>query len=273
MIHTASPAALPRLKALLARANDAPYDLARVAEEKLFGLGVAGAPAVRVWGDEEGLAVTCGRFLRLLAVDRSHRRRGIGTALLDDAIALGARVAFAEPGNYFLPGVLEPQFFANRGWRQTAATQNMETSALPAHAPAGVARATHAMRERVLGFIEREFGRIWRFEVTAAFERESPPLFVTEEEGILTGFAAHEVNNRGLGFFGPTGVAAWQRGRGLGTRLLHASLFDLRQLGFTRAVIPWTDAVDFYAKACGAVVTQHFVTMTLASPPPPPAAR
>jgi GNAT superfamily N-acetyltransferase len=273
MIQTASPAALPRLAALLARANDAPYDLARVAEEKLFGRGIAGEPVVRVWSHDEGLAVTCGRYLRILAVDRAHRRRGIGTALLNDAVALGARVAFAEPGNYFLPGVPDPAFFVNRGWNQTAAMQNMETSALPAQAPAGVARVTHAMRERLLDFIEREFGRIWRFEVTPAFDRESPPLFVSEDEGLITGFAAHDVNNRGLGFFGPTGVARTHRGRGLGTRLLQASLADLRQLGYERAVIPWTDAVDFYAKACGAVVTQRFVTMTLASPPPHSAAR
>ena len=272
MIQTASPAALPRLQALLGRANDAPYDLARVAEEKLFGRGIAGQPVVRVWGDE-GLAVTCGRFLRVLAVDRTHRRRGIGTALLEDAAQLGARVAFAEPGNYFLPGVIEPAFFARRGWRETAATQNMETSALPAQAPAGVTRATHAMRERLLDFIEREFGRIWRFEVTAAFDRESPPLFFTEDADAITGFAAHDVNNRGLGFFGPTGVARTHRGRGLGTRLLQASLADLRELGYERVVIPWTDAIDFYAKACGAVVTQRFVTMTLASPPPHSAAR
>ena len=34
------------------------------------------------------------------------------------------------------------------------------------------------------------------------------------------------------------------RGRGIGCQLLLASLADLRRLGYERAVIPWTDALD-----------------------------
>ena len=49
-------------------------------------------------------------------------------------------------------------------------------------------------------------GRIWRFEAAKAFEREIPTIFIEEVDGELAGFAAHDVNNRGLGFFGPTGV-------------------------------------------------------------------
>jgi GNAT superfamily N-acetyltransferase len=263
VLRTALPADLSALRALFARANDAPYDLAAVAGEKCFGAGVSGAPEVRLFGDVDGAAVICGKYLRILAVDRAKRRRGIGSALLADAVARGARVAFAEPGNYFLPGVLDPSFFAKHGWLATASTQNLETTSLPTALPPGVTRATHARRDEILAFIEREFGRIWRFEVTPAFDRESPPVFITEDGGTITGFAAHDVNNRGLGFFGPTGVAAALRGRGRGRRLLLASLADLRAIGFTRVVIPWTDAIAFYAKSCGAVVAQRFVTMTL----------
>lgn len=264
MLRDATRDDLPQLRALLARANDAPYDLAAVTEEKCFGRGFSGEPRVRVFGDFDGVAVICGKYLRLLAVDRAKRRRGIGSALLADAVTHGARVAFAEPGNYFLPGVLEPSFFAKRGWRETASTQNLETTSLPSSLPPGVTRATHVRREEILAFIEREFGPIWRFEVTPAFDRDVPPLFITEEDdGTITGFAAHDVNNRTLGFFGPTGVAAAMRGHGLGRRLLLASLADLRAMGFARVVIPWTDAIAFYEKSCGAVVTARFVTMAL----------
>jgi GNAT superfamily N-acetyltransferase len=266
VLRSATPAELSALRELFAKANDTPYDLAAVTEEKCFGRGIGGEPQVRVFGNFDGAAVTCGKYLRILAVDRSKRGNGIGTALLHDAVARGARIAFAEPGNYFTPGALDPAFFLKRGWRQTASTQNLETTTLPAAIPGGVIRATHARRDEILAFIEREFGRIWRFEVTPAFDRASPPLFVTEEEGTITGFAAHDVNNRGLGFFGPTGVAKPMRGRGLGRRLLLASLADLRSMGFTRVVIPWTDAVNFYAKSCGAVITQRFVTMEFSDP-------
>jgi len=118
-------------------------------------------------------------------------------------------------------------------------------------------RVSSKSRERVLAFIETEFGRIWRFEASNAGNN----LFFVEVNGVIAGFAAHDANNRGLGFFGPTGVARAHRGRGLGGRLLHASLADLRRLGYERAIIPWTDALDFYRKACGATVAARFVTL------------
>ena len=257
MIRPASRADLPRLRELFARANDAPYDLVRVAEEKCFGAGAAGEPEVRVFGDFAGASVTCGGWLRILAVDRRERRRGIGSALLDDAEARGARGIFAEAGNYFTPGVLPAQvpFFGKRGYGETARTQNLETSDLPESMPDSVKRATDGDRERVLRFVEREFGSIWRFEAARGH------LFFVEEEGHVAGFAAHDANNRGLGFFGPTGVAASRRGKGFGTLLLRACLADARRLGYQRVVIPWTDAIDFYAKACGARVAHRFVVM------------
>jgi GNAT superfamily N-acetyltransferase len=272
MIRTASLDDLPALRELFARGNEAPYDLARVAEEKCFGAGVSGAPVVRVFGSCDGAVVTCGRFVRVLVVDRDARGRGVGSALLADAEARGASVIGAEPGNYFLPGVLEEHagFFATRGYRETGQTHNLLADAGRASArldglkPA-LRRPTSGETERVLGFIEREFGRIWRFEAAKAFERDEPTLFITQDGENITGFAAHDVNNRGLGFFGPTGVAKEMRGRGLGCALLRASLQDLRRLGYARAVIPWTDAFDFYRKCCGAEPAHRFITFALDS--------
>ena len=70
-----------------------------------------------------------------------------------------------------------------------------------------------------------------------------------------------DVNNRGLGFFGPTGVKTSLRGRGIGGRLVRASLTDLKRLGHRKAVIPWTDALDFYAKCCGAKPAHQFIAL------------
>lgn len=258
MIRTASPADLPALRELFARANDMPYDLVRVAEEKCFGEGIAGAPVTRLFardGRIAGAAVRCGKWLRILAVDRDYRRQGIGTALLRDA---NAAVIAAEPGNYFTPGLLDGTFFENRGYRQTASTWNLEVD-LGGFATEGQ-RARD--RERALAFIEREFGSIWRFEAAKA-----PTIFIEEHEGEIAGFAAHDANNRGLGFFGPTGVKKELRGRGIGCRLLLASLTDLQRLGYEKAVIPWTDALDFYAKCCGAKPANRFVTFQIDSAP------
>jgi GNAT superfamily N-acetyltransferase len=271
MIRTASAADLAGLRELFERANDAPYDLAAVAEEKCFGDGIAGAPVTRIVEQDGRIvaaAVESGKWLRLLVVDRDLRRRGLGSALLaDTAVAVIA----AEPGNYFVPGVpvadaASLAFFAARGFLETQRTWNMhvDLDTLPAPAAEDVRRPSADEAERMLAFVEREFGRIWRFEAAKAFARELPPAFITEEQGEITGFAAHDLNNRGLGFFGPTGVSKTLRGRGIGARLLLASLADLRSMGFTRVVIPWTDALEFYRKVCGATPAHQFATMVRA---------
>jgi GNAT superfamily N-acetyltransferase len=269
MIRAGSFQDLPALRDLFARSNDSPYDLPVVTEEKCFGHGIAGAPVTRVFEEDGvilGAAVTCGKWLRILAVDRDARRRGIGTALLEDS---SASVIFAEPGNYLTPGVLMTDdatraFFAARGFVETQATWNLEVDLDGVEGDA--IRPAHADAGRVLAFVEREFGRIWRFEAAKAFEREIPPAFIAEEAGEITGFAVHDVNNRGLGFFGPTGVMKRMRGKGVGCRLLLASLADLRRLGYSRAVIPWTDALEFYRKCCGAQPANRFVAFARRQP-------
>jgi GNAT superfamily N-acetyltransferase len=277
MLRPATFGDLPEIVSLLQRANATPYDIARVAEEKVFGRGVLGEPQVRVveapslraggdagWkpaphgGKIIGISVTCGRVLRLIAVDPEYRRRGIGSQLLD------GQVAFAEAGNYFTPGVIESDtatraFFAKHGFIEERWTSNLETTQLPEKVSPEVQRVSEATRARVLAFVEQHFGAAWRFEC----ENAGPRLFFIEDNGEIAGFSAHDANNRGLGFFGPTGVAESARGRGFGTLLLRASLADLHAMGYARAVIPWTDAIEFYAKACAARVTHRFVTMSL----------
>jgi GNAT superfamily N-acetyltransferase len=263
VLRSGSRADLAAVTSLLVRANETPYDVARVAEEKVFGAGLRGEAVPTVYeenGKLIGISVTCGPVLRLIAVDPEHRRRGIGSQLLDGNVAF----AFAEPGNFFTPGVIESDtgtraFFAKHGFIEEQWTSNLETTQLPDTIPMGVQRVSHATRGRVLAFVEKNFGHAWRFECANAGSR----LFFIEHDGEIAGFAAHDANNRGLGFFGPTGVAEPMRGRGFGTLLLHASLADLRSMGYTRVVIPWTDAVEFYAKACAARTTHRFALMTL----------
>jgi GNAT superfamily N-acetyltransferase len=186
--------------------------------------------------------------------------------LLADAESTGAHVIAAEPGNYFTPGVPMTDsgacaFFQARGYIENRWTYNLDAdlTTLPA-TPGDVRRPLHEESDRVLEFVEREFGAIWRFEASKAFERELPVAVISEENGGITGFAVHDVNNRGLGFFGPTGVAKSMRGRGIGGALLIASLHDMRRLGFVRAVIPWTDALAFYKKVIDAEPAHRFVT-------------
>lgn len=251
MIRDVFPAELDAVRDLLSRANDTPYELARVAEEKCFGRGIGGEPRVRMY-DDDGIAVTCGRYLRLIAVDRNRRGRGIGSALLRDA---NAHFIGAEAGNYFVPGVPESLIGFFRGYRETARTYNL-TASTSFDPPPNVRLARADENDRVLDFVERHFGRIWRFEAARA-----AGIVISEHDGELAGFAAYEANNRGLGTFGPTGVATNFRRRGIGRALLLAALAELRALGYANAIIPWTDALDFYARSCGATVSGTFVTL------------
>ena len=244
MIRTATRDELPAIRELLIRANDAPYDIGVVAEEKCFGKGLSGETRVRVFGDMRGVAVTCGRYLRIIAVDRQYRRRGIGSALLEDS---RASVIAAEPGNYFTPGVLDPSFFLKRGYRVTRSTFNLSGAA---RVPRAVSTAGTAVPpHEILDFVEKHFGRAWRFEAQRARIAHYIPN---------VGFAVAEANNQGLGTFGPLGVAKRHRGKGYGRKLLLACLSDL---DFERVIIPWTNDVDFYRQSCGAEAAHRFVTL------------
>jgi mycothiol synthase len=273
---------LAAIRRFVPEANEAPYDLGPVAEEKCFGAGVKGLPVTLLATDDrddiQGVAVTCGEAIRILAVRRTVRHRGVGGALLEAAearLAGNARIVIAaEAGNYFTPGVAGRdeetlRFLRHRGYRRSDETDNLIADLDPMAAlTAGASerglpyRATHAQRGDALGWIEREFGTIWRFESERAFEREIPSMFLLDHEGAIGGFAAHDANNRGLGFFGPTGVSRALRGRGMGRLLLLSSLADLRASGFSRVVIPWTDSLEFYRKSCGARPEHHFVQLT-----------
>ncbi len=253
---------LSRLRDLALRASDAPYDLAAVIEEKCFGHGYSGEPVARVVeeaGTVRGLSVTCGEYLRLIVVDRGYRRRGIGSALLGNVRVIGA-----EPGNYFTPGVVESDdatiaFLRARGFSEKASTWNMSVAPRPELSDAqGVVAPAQSDRERFLSFVEREFGPIWRFEAALAFDSPTPRALWIEE----TGFVVWEANNRGLGTFGPTGVAKVHRGKGHGRQLLLAALSKLRTLGYEHVTIPWTDAIDFYRGSCGAEPAHRFITFS-----------
>lgn len=258
MIRTATLADLAAIAELLRDANDAPYDVTKVVAEKCFGPGMAGAPSTRLFTQKDqplGIAVTCGKYLRILAVRRAVRRQGIGSRLLADAEALGARIAFAEPGNYFTPGVADAgmiAFLRARGYRELQSVWNLHV---------GIRESRFEIRKEVaesrisnpaslVPFVQREFGPAWAFECARATQ-----AFYVEN----IGFAVIEANNRGLGSFGPCGVARPFYGKGYGGDLVRVALTALRDLGYSRAIIPWTEATEFYRRTCGAEPAHRFV--------------
>ena len=121
--------------------------------------------------------------------------------------------------------------------------------------------------------IAQHFSPVWSHEVERALGLElggpaaahTPSLFegasvhvAHDRDGALVAFAAHDGNNRGLGWFGPTGVLPQNRGHGIGELLLLHCLRDVaaRPEG---GVIAWVGPVEYYARACAARPDRRFV--------------
>jgi predicted N-acetyltransferase YhbS len=101
-------------------------------------------------------------------------------------------------------------------------------------------------------FVTHHFSRAWADEISSGFGRQPVCVYVAAREGRLVGFGAYECTRRG--FFGPTGVAEGERGRGVGRALLLACLWGLREMGYAYGIIGGVGPAGFYERAVGAVL-------------------
>lgn len=100
-------------------------------------------------------------------------------------------------------------------------------------------------------FVEQNFSRAWADEISVGFANKPVSVVIATRRGQVIGFAGYECTRKA--FFGPTGVSEKERGRGIGTALLIASLWGLRELGYVYAVIGGAGPKEFYERAVGAV--------------------
>lgn len=101
-------------------------------------------------------------------------------------------------------------------------------------------------------FIEQNFSVSWADEISVGFANKPVSVVIATREGHVIGFAGYECTRRA--FFGPTGVAESERGQGIGSALLIASLWGLRELGYVYGIIGGAGPVEFYQEAVGAIV-------------------
>ena len=104
----------------------------------------------------------------------------------------------------------------------------------------------------IIEWVRDTFRPGWASEVAVALHTHPVSCFIALKEGSIIGFACYDAT--ALGFFGPTGVAESERGKGTGTALLMACLLDMKLKGYGYAVIGWAGPVDFYRKVVGAEV-------------------
>lgn len=219
-------------------------------------------------------------YLNLLGVAPEFRRRGVASLLLAELekafFALGARTAQVSgyaPG-YFAPGVevhrQAPalQFLSRRGYREVYRPLAMEVSLWNFSIPDDVAALELRLRQEsveltayepsltlpVLTFAKDEFQGDW-----VRFVREAMRDIVSGADPRRLIVARSRDSGRVLGFshyggerFGPIGVAADQRGRGIGLALMHRTLEAQRLAGYRASWFLWSDdptAAKIYDRA------------------------
>jgi GNAT superfamily N-acetyltransferase len=101
-------------------------------------------------------------------------------------------------------------------------------------------------------FIEQNFSVAWADEISVGFANKPVTVVIATRDSRVIGFAGYECTRRA--FFGPTGVAESERGQGIGSALLIASLWGLRELGYVYGIIGSAGPTDFYEKTVGAIV-------------------
>ncbi len=109
-------------------------------------------------------------------------------------------------------------------------------------------------KHRVVEWVRRTFHDAWASECEVAFSHHPVSCFIATEAGAIVGFACYECTC--LDYFGPTGVAESQRGRGIGKALFLACLAALRAKGYAYAIVGGAGPTEFYARTVGATVIE-----------------
>lgn len=290
-IRSLKEAERPSITGLLAAALDRDWLNPGLVSEKLWAdEGVTDALRLGVEVDGRLVGVGCGAirhrdgeelgFIKLLAVDVQFRREGLASRLLgalEAALATAGcqRIRLGESApNYLWPGVdlgytAALLLFEKHGYQQFGETFNMSVDLLQAPLEMDAAvdilaganltvRRACASDHPSLMRLLAEHWPSWQAECQYCFEREPISLHVAVQDDAVVAFAAHDANNRGLGWFGPMGTAPQVRGKGLGAVLLKRCLRDMRDAGRRQAVIPWVGPLAFYAHHAGARIQRVF---------------
>lgn len=206
-------------------------------------------------------------YITLFAVHPDHQRQGIGAGLLQQATSyLRSQnrklimIAPYAPG-YFTCGVdvkaYDPglRFFLKHGFKEVYRPIAMEIPLWSWACPEWVAQKRRKLESEgvhvesyrpeltipILEFAAAEFAgdwvRVYRETMHRIMAGEpASRIVVAHENGKLLGFSHHD-NER----FGPIGVAASQRGRGIGHVLMYETLRSQRLAGLRTAWFLWSD--------------------------------
>jgi predicted N-acetyltransferase YhbS len=230
-------------------------------------------PAVILGDPARGVVATVecddGAHIRLLAVDPTARRAGLGDRLLqgaeDWAVSAGHRslATGADPPYFLWPGVSSREIplislLERRHYSRVDVNLNMDVDlhSIPpdpgGHALAGLENAAELDEWMMDNWPN------WRLEVLRALRKGN--LVIAREDGEtgpVDAFCAFEVNRCGL--LGPVAVRLELMGQGRGKGVLLGALHELRRRGATRVAVVWVGPIAPYAAVGGRVSDVYFV--------------
>ncbi|WP_436376936.1 GNAT family N-acetyltransferase [Cytobacillus sp. BC1816] len=107
----------------------------------------------------------------------------------------------------------------------------------------------------LVNFVKENFSKEWSHTIRSGFQKEKLSIYIAlNQNDEINGFAAFDVYRNKKGYFGPMGVVKTSRVKGVGNALLHHCLRDMKEIGYEYAIIGGAGPIEFYEKACRAVV-------------------
>lgn len=102
-------------------------------------------------------------------------------------------------------------------------------------------------------FILADFGDRWIEAVNNGFKLgQDIPIFISKLDEEVVGFACFDVVRNKKGLFGPMGTSNNCRKKGIGKKLLHVTLHNMKSAGYEYAIIGQAGPIEFYEENCDA---------------------
>lgn len=245
-------------------------------EGRVVGFGVGCIRSIATGGEITGC-------IRMLAVDRAYRRRGVASEILTTLESrlrkhgVSAITIMDAPKNYYMPGVdfryTEAYCFLTKlGYSVTGKNQSLrcdldislwqeldETISALAADGFEIRRASIADKDGIFPMLDQEWPA-WKIEVENSLSNTPETIFVAVKGGEVVAFSGYLGNNKSLPWFGPMGTLPICRGKGIGALLLRLCLRELARLGWDHAIIPWVGPIPFYSRFCNAKIDRCFWT-------------
>lgn len=269
-----------------------------VAEEQVIGVVYAVRRLMPMTGTE--LEPTMG-WIPFFFVVPEYQGQGVGRQLMAEACAFlrgeGRELVFfaSYAPNYVLPGI-DPQaypaglaFLKAMGFEIAYSPVAMDRSLVNFFIPEEIRHlqeqrvqegysfsfATDSDLVELIGFANQSFNPDWGRAIREGVLQGLPlsRILVARDQGDLVGFAMYGAYEGIPERFGPFGVDANQRGKGIGKILLHLTLEAMRSEALHGAWFLWTGettAAGHLYKKTGFAVTRkfHVLKKPLGSDPP-----